>query len=102
MTLVRTLFISLAVCSGAFAQAPDGKSVTPGDAKKSHWAFQPVVRPAVPAGTWGRNPIDRFIGARLAAAKLEPSVEADRRDLPTRWQYKRPSWPRPNLRCPSR
>ena len=37
---------------------------------EKHWSFTPVQRPAPPATTdpvWTRNPIDRFIRARLQA-----------------------------------
>jgi hypothetical protein len=48
---------------------------------ESHWAFVPPVRPALPevrhAG-WVRNPIDRFVVARLEREGLAPSPEADR------------------------
>jgi mono/diheme cytochrome c family protein len=46
-----------------------------------HWAFRPPSRPAAPAvqtPNWARNPIDRFILARLERAGLAPSPEADR------------------------
>jgi hypothetical protein len=45
-----------------------------------HWAFVPPVRRALPHvndATWVRNPIDRFILARLEAAGLEPQPPAD-------------------------
>ncbi|MBM3739820.1 MAG: DUF1549 domain-containing protein, partial [Acidobacteria bacterium] len=48
---------------------------------KEHWSFTPASRPAVPAGTWGRNPIDKFISKALAAKGLKPAPEADRRTL---------------------
>ena len=51
---------------------------------KSHWAFQPIRRPAIPSvrnGNWSRTPIDRFILAKLEAASLTPSPRADRRTL---------------------
>jgi len=51
---------------------------------KSHWAFQPVRRPAVPVDPkdrWSRTPIDRFIVAKLGAKGLSPSPPADRRTL---------------------
>jgi mono/diheme cytochrome c family protein len=44
-----------------------------------HWAFQPPVRPSLPAVAkkqWVRNPIDRFVLARLEKEKIEPSPEA--------------------------
>jgi hypothetical protein len=46
-----------------------------------HWAFRPPVRPALPAvqdAGWARNPIDRFLRARLEREGLRPSPEADR------------------------
>jgi mono/diheme cytochrome c family protein len=50
-------------------------------ARDSHWAFKRPVRPAEPAvknGAWVRNPIDRFVLARLEKEGLVPSPEADR------------------------
>jgi mono/diheme cytochrome c family protein len=46
----------------------------------SHWAFQPPKRPSLPEvsdESWARSAIDRFILARLDAAGLKPSPEAD-------------------------
>lgn len=51
---------------------------------QKHWAFEaPVVTtpPEVASSMPGRNEIDRFIFARLAAAKLAPNAEADRPTL---------------------
>ena len=54
------------------------------------WAFQPVASHEPPAPrspspvAWSRNTIDRFILARLEAAKLAPSARANRRTLVTR------------------
>ncbi|MCL6505115.1 MAG: PSD1 and planctomycete cytochrome C domain-containing protein [Pirellulales bacterium] len=48
---------------------------------KPHWAFVPVVRPEPPAVRHEelvRNPIDRFVFARLEAEGLEPAPPADR------------------------
>ena len=48
---------------------------------QSHWAFIPPERPTLPPVTdadWARNPIDRFVLARLEQAGLTPSDEADR------------------------
>jgi len=49
-------------------------------ASKTHWAFIPPRRPAVPDvsnSAWARNAIDRFILARLERAGLAPAPEAD-------------------------
>ena len=52
--------------------------------KPIHWSFQPVARPGVPAVRTEkqvRNPIDRFILARLEAEGIKPSPEADKTTL---------------------
>jgi hypothetical protein len=52
-----------------------------------HWSFKPVRRidpPAVTDESWVRNPIDRFVLARLEAEGLAPTPEADRRTLARR------------------
>ncbi|MDX2030508.1 MAG: DUF1549 domain-containing protein [Blastocatellia bacterium] len=52
-----------------------------------HWAFVAPRRPALPAvksaagRRWIRNPIDRFVMARLEAEGLAPAPEADRAQL---------------------
>lgn len=51
---------------------------------RDHWAFQPIVRPAVPKVDQAervRNPIDAFILARLEKEGIAPSDEADRATL---------------------
>ena len=63
---------------GAQGMPGERPSVAPA---ASHWAFRPPSRPAVPdvkTPAWARNPIDRFILARLEQEGLAPSVEADR------------------------
>ncbi|MGI9108494.1 MAG: PSD1 and planctomycete cytochrome C domain-containing protein, partial [Opitutales bacterium] len=50
---------------------------TIGAKEKAWWAYQPVKRPELPAGT-SAHPIDRFVDARLAQEGLMPSAEADR------------------------
>jgi hypothetical protein len=43
------------------------------------WSLQPVVRPPLPEvidAAWVRNPIDRFILAKLERKQLKPAVEA--------------------------
>ncbi len=49
--------------------------------KNSHWAYQPVKRPAVPTvknADWGKSPIDAFILAEQEKHGLKPSPMADR------------------------
>jgi hypothetical protein len=51
------------------------------ESPRTHWAYQPIRHPAVPAVThpeWVRNPIDAFVLARLEKEKITPSEEADR------------------------
>jgi len=50
----------------------------------SHWSFQPLARPTPPKIRGGSNPIDAFVGRRLAEAKLDFSPRADRRTLARR------------------
>ena len=55
-----------------------------GSKAESLWSFQPIRRPDVPKArnsAWARNPIDRFVLARLAAEGIEPSPEADKTTL---------------------
>jgi hypothetical protein len=69
--------LSCAVAWGAGA-APAGREFTA--AERGHWAYQPVTRPAAPAGRqagWVRTPIDAFILAGLEARGLRPSPPAD-------------------------
>lgn len=60
------------------------------DPRKSHWAFQPVRRPAPPSAAgqgWARNPIDQFVAAQLEKKGLKPSPEADRATLIRRLKF---------------
>ena len=53
-------------------------------AKKTHWSFKPVAKPALPAVrevAWIQTPIDRFILAKLESEGMQPSAGADRRTL---------------------
>lgn len=61
------------------AKAPDND--VPDPSAQVHWAFAPPVRTIPPNGSiaaWAKNPIDRFILARLEREKLTPAPEADR------------------------
>ena len=56
----------------------------------THWAYQKPVRAILPAtknATWSRNEIDRFVLAKLEAAGLQPSAEADRTTLIRRLSF---------------
>ena len=52
-----------------------------------HWSLIPPKRPALPKvkqESWVRNPIDRFVLAKLEANGLAPAPEADRRTIARR------------------
>ena len=56
----------------------------PADDSSTHWSFQPIRRPRPPEvsrESWVRNPIDRFILARIENKGLTPSPEAERTTL---------------------
>src|SRR5262245_47831885 len=58
--------------------------IAQGGSFERHWSFVPVRRPPVPAVKqldWIRNPVARFIMARLEREKLAPSAPTD----PQRW-----------------
>jgi mono/diheme cytochrome c family protein len=51
---------------------------------QQHWAFVTPTRPPLPTvknESWVRNPVDRFVLARLESEGLQPSPEADRETL---------------------
>ncbi|MBD3672879.1 MAG: DUF1549 domain-containing protein [Planctomycetaceae bacterium] len=57
---------------------------------ESHWSYQPIEKPALPQvrkEDWIRNPIDRFVLAKLEASGIEPSRAADRATLIKRLYY---------------
>ncbi|MCE9545797.1 MAG: PSD1 and planctomycete cytochrome C domain-containing protein [Planctomycetia bacterium] len=67
------------------AQWPDAAAGEP--LKPKHWAFIPPVRPALPIvkqADWPRDPMDKFVLARLEKEGLRPSPEADRYTLARR------------------
>lgn len=81
---------------------PEGDPLSPDEIKvlkhwirdgaefEAHWAWQPVPEvtpPAVEDTAWIRNPIDRFVFARLQAAGIEPSPTAKRATLIKRLSY---------------
>lgn len=90
----------------ASGQRSAGKVVD--DEDRAFWSFQPLSRPPLPAlptaatrprtdtgrksetGTlnqWCRDPVDRFVVARLAEQGLEPSLAATRRKLIRRLSF---------------
>jgi hypothetical protein len=58
--------------------------IADGATYSQHWAFVPPRRPVVPSvkqTAWPRNPLDRFVLARLEREGLKPSPQADRYTL---------------------
>jgi len=58
--------------------------------KATHWAWQPLTKPGVPAvasGKWPRTDIDRFVLAKLEEKKLSPVADADPVTLIRRLSY---------------
>jgi mono/diheme cytochrome c family protein len=69
------------------APSPRGEAAATPTSAKKHWAFIAPVRPEPPAvknAARVRNPIDRFILARLEREGIAPSPEADRVTLTRR------------------
>lgn len=57
---------------------------------ETHWSYTPPKRPAEPPvklAAWPRNPIDKFILARLEKEGLQPSPAADRATLLRRLSF---------------
>ena len=66
------------------AKVPSDTAAPAAQRSSDHWSFQPLARsvpPAVKHQDKVRSPIDAFVLARLEAAGLEPSGEADRATL---------------------
>jgi len=70
------------------ADPRDGKLMTKSsidfEAARQHWAYQPVVQPAVPAvrqTDWPANAIDFFTLAEMEKLRLQPVRQAGRREL---------------------
>ncbi|MCE9547008.1 MAG: PSD1 and planctomycete cytochrome C domain-containing protein, partial [Planctomycetia bacterium] len=53
--------------------------IAAGASFEKHWAFNPPVRPVVPASA--KNPVDFFIDQKLSAAGIKPALPADRETL---------------------
>lgn len=63
---------------------PHDPAPTTMDWGKTHWAFQPIAQPPLPAveeERWVASPVDAFILARLEAAGMKPSPSCDHRTL---------------------
>ena len=71
--------------------APDPRRTEPESSEgEPHWAFKPVVKPAVPAvrdPRWARTAVDRFVQRRLEDQGMRPSPRADKSVLVRRLYY---------------
>ena len=66
------------------AHWPDELAGSTRPAGYDHWAYQPLDPGEIPTpqnAAWVRNPIDAYVLAKLEAAGIEPSPEADRNTL---------------------
>ena len=75
------VFRSATMAALLAAAAPAPAAPRPAE---THWAFKPVVAPAVPAvkdDGWPKTPIDRFVLAALEAKGVKPAAPADKRTL---------------------
>ncbi len=50
--------------------------IAEGAVYEPHWAYAPLVRPALPAGREAEHPIDAFLDEKLAAKGIKPAVAA--------------------------
>ena len=76
----QVMLIERWIKAGAVWPGQMGKDVP--RERSTHWAFQPVVRPAVPGGkNLQGQEIDSFVRASLAQAGISMSPEADARTL---------------------
>src|SRR5262245_43670033 len=67
----------LAACLRAFAVEVD---VATAAEQQIHWSFKPLANPVPPETkdkVWPRNPVDRFILARLEKEGLRPAPPAE-------------------------
>lgn len=91
--------LAVAMCIAALRAVPAAPDA-PADAAatehkfsaedRAYWALQPVRRPETPSvanAAWARNAVDRFVLAKLAAASLVPSPQADRATLLRRLSF---------------
>ena len=78
--LLRQWIETGAVWPGSMAALPDTlftPAPNPPQSRERHWAFQPLTRPAVPAGPKGTHPIDAFLAEKLSEQGLEFNPEAE-------------------------
>lgn len=92
MSRHATIRVVVALFAGATLADPGQLAGQNADGKdETWWSLKPLQRSTLPATAtghdWVRNPIDRFILAKLHARGLKPSPPADRRTLLRRVSY---------------
>jgi hypothetical protein len=77
---IPCVLVAAAALGGVLAGAP---ATVFTEKQRAHWAFQPIVRPPLPAPASAscEGPLDAFIASRLQAEGIAPAPEADRRVL---------------------
>jgi hypothetical protein len=83
--LARWIDLGAAYDKPLIESAPAGKKpLTVTDHDRQYWAYRTLREPAVPPvkdSGWVRNPIDRFLLAKMEAARVAPARDADKRTL---------------------
>ena len=82
--VVSAIFLSPLFAYSQEKELSPAEEVAASDAKikpedRTHWSYLPIRNPQLPEverGDWGRNPIDRFVLARLEAKDWQPSQPA--------------------------
>ena len=67
--------------TGDATQAAKPKRIIDVVAGRKFWAFQPIANPPAPAvkdSAWAKDPLDRFLLAKIEAKGLKPAGDADR------------------------
>ena len=85
LIVAATVLIAGGVCARADEPEPRWS-----EAQKTHWAYLPPTRRAVPIPhrrDWARNPIDSFLLADLESVRLAPAPEADKLTLLRRARF---------------
>jgi len=84
LTAEEVSLLSKWIDEGAVWPASETVTEKKDDPRLKHWAWQPVVKPAVPEvknAEWVRNPIDTFVLAKLEARGWRPNPRAKQSDL---------------------
>ncbi len=60
------------------AGAPGPKDEQPEPDPRDHWAYRPIIKPALPEGSFEGNPIDAFLSVKHRKLGIRPQSEASR------------------------